>query len=992
MRLRALLIFIFISSHVVLLSQQSAYIQYDTKDGLAQSQVRAIEQDSHGYLWFGTVGGLSSFDGYDFHTFSTDDGLPANQINCLFESNGNLWIGSTGSLCRRNALGFTSFPMPDAYANSKIFDLAEDKEGNIWLALAGEGLLKYDGDKFLPFKVKDGLPNEYLRSIAVAPNGDLWVGSREGIALIKDGAIRKPPFPELEKVSIADILFTLSGKTIVCTFGDGVFIIEDNEIHQFTVSDGLPSNMIRCVIELPNGELWFGAKEGLTKLENGKFSVFRESQGLPYSNVKSLGKDREGNLWIGTDGKGVLMQAGRSFTSYSTKDGLHSDLAMDICKTDTGSLVFGSYDSGLAVYNGTEFIEYAYNDKLPGSTVWVLESDEQGNLWAGTSQGLYHEKRGETYVLTHQNGLPGIRVTALLKDESAIWAGAENGFAKVDKNGMVVEVHSDSTGFKGKRIRSLEKLNGDLWIGAEGSVYKYSKEQFTEIEIDSTGEKPVYCIKQDSYNKLWVGTSNGLYNLDPENNRLSRVEFNSGFASRNINFLTNLADSTLLIGTNNGLYRLELASFYKNGEIKSKHYTNYEGLISGETNQNAVYYDGEVVWFGTTSGAVKFNPYRDSYKIELPPALNLTQVQLFLQSTDWLEMSDTISTQTGLPVDPVLKYDNNYLTFYYAGANFTNPDKVRYRYRLAGADEKWLGPTESRSVTYAYLPHGDYSFLLESYSIDEPDLVSSLNFDFIITPPFYLRPWFFVLVGILVIALFYAIVLSRVKKEQQKRATLQLQFQSRLMALESQTLNSSMNRHFIFNALNSIQYYINMQDRKSANRYLTSFAKLIRKNLDSSQQNETSLADELERIELYLSLEQMRFQDRFDYAVHIDSEINTETVEIPAMILQPFLENSIWHGILPTEAHGKINLNITNHQTEVVIEIRDNGIGVETSMRNKNGSEETHISKGMEITHNRIQLYRKMTGLNYLLEGPTELVNAEGVVEGTTVLIRLPKG
>lgn len=972
-------------------AQQSSYVQYDTKDGLAQSQVRAIAQDNKGYLWIGTLGGLSRFDGYEFQNFSTEDGLPANQINCLLQGEDYFWIGSTGSLCRRSGLGFTTIPLPEDFRRSKIFDLEEDPHGNLWIALAGEGLLKFDGENFEIFNVNKGLPNNYIRSIQLAPDGALWVGTREGIVLIEDDEVKSPPVPELSFPSVADILFTTDGLAVICTFGNGFILVDDKTITQFTSATGLPSDHIRCAAELPNGELWLGAKEGLIRYEFGEFTVLREEQGLPYANIKSLDVDREGNLWVGTDGKGILLQAGRSFTSYTIQDGLHSDLAMDICKSDTGSLIFGSYDNGLAVFNGNEFLPYAYNEKLPNKTVWVMETDQSGTLWVGTSQGLFREERGHIKIIDDTTGLPGNRITAILPDGKNLWVGAEDGFARLNKAGDIKAVFNDRSGFDGKRIRSLVKNGNVLWIGAESGIFKYDGSKFTSVQIDSLKDKPVYCLDIDMQGNVWAGTSNGLFFLDDDSAQFSRIDFGTGFSSRNINFLTTLSDSTLLIGTNNGLYRLELDVFYNQGIIRSRHYTNYEGLIASETNQNSVYYDGDFVWFGTTSGAVRFEPGKDASATQMAPKLNLSKVQLFLQDADWKEISDSVSAVSGLPVNPELAFNQNYLTFNYSGVHFNNPQKVMYRYKLEGADEKWLGPTKSRSVTYAYLPHGSYTFLLESFSVDNPQLVSETKFGFSITPPFYLSTWFFILVGLLVVGLFYAIYRNRVQKELRKRATLQLEFQSRLMVLESQTLNSSMNRHFIFNALNSIQYYINMQDRKSANRYLTSFAKLIRKNLDSSQQNETSLADELERIELYLSLEQMRFQNRFEYAIHIDKTIDTERVEIPAMMLQPFLENSIWHGILPAEKPGVLKMNISDYDEEVKIEIVDNGIGIETSLRMKNGSETSHISKGMEITQNRIQLYRKMTGLNYRVEGPKELVDRSGEVLGTTVFIRLPK-
>ena len=983
--LPTLLLFIYASAY----SQQSAYVKYGVNEGLSQSQVRAISQDQNGFMWFGTVGGLSRFDGYDFTNYSTEDGLPSNQINCLLEGTQYLWIGTSGSICRYTGTRFENIPLPPEFSDSKIFDMAEDDSGNLWLAFTGQGLLKFDGKSFEAYGISKGLTSTYVRNVGNGRDGQLWIGTREGIYLYENDSIRVA-LPLLSDVSIADILICSDGSLVVSTFGSGIFIVNDSQIRQFTVEDGLPSNHIRCAVELPNGEIWLGAKEGLIRFQNNKFSVFRENQGLPYSNIKSLGVDRGGNLWIGTDGQGVLMQAGRSFTRFDVHDGLHSDLVMDICKTDTGSLLFGSYDNGLAVYDGKKFSKYPYSDSLPNMTVWVLQKDPQGVIWAGTSQGVFREDHGSITVVDESMGLPGNRVTALISGSEGMWAGAEKGFALLNTDGTIRKVYTDSTGFDGKRIRSLIETEGGLWIGAEGRVYRLKSGKFTSFAVDSLNEKPVYCLAEDAYSHIWIGTSAGLYVLNARTRHIEEVQLGSKYSSRNINFITTLKDSTLLLGTNNGVYRIQTKTFQEGGSLKAKHYTNYEGLSSSETNQNAVFQDGNTVWFGTTSGAIKFDPNRDPFSREVAPALNLSKVQLFLQDVDWTKWSDSVNTRTGLPEDVVLPYNQNYLTFYFAGIYLSNPQKVRYRYFLEGADENWLGPTSNRSVTYAYLPHGDYSFHIEAYSIDEPELISTLHFDFSITPPFYLTPWFFILLTLFILGVLYALYLNQIRKEYRKRMTLKLEFQSRLMELESQSLNSSMNRHFIFNALNSIQYYINKQDRKSANRYLTSFAKLIRKNLDSSQQNETTLSEELSRLELYLSLEQMRFQGKFTYAIHTDAEIDIETVKIPSMMLQPFLENSIWHGILPSDRPGKIDLNIHRETRDVTIEIRDNGIGYFTSISRKTNGSEGHISKGMEITQNRIELYRKMTGLAYEIIGPEEIKNTAGETLGTTVKIRIP--
>jgi sensor histidine kinase YesM len=214
-----------------------------------------------------------------------------------------------------------------------------------------------------------------------------------------------------------------------------------------------------------------------------------------------------------------------------------------------------------------------------------------------------------------------------------------------------------------------------------------------------------------------------------------------------------------------------------------------------------------------------------------------------------------------------------------------------------------------------------------------------------------------------------------------------------MLQLEQQALNSNMNRHFVFNALNSIQFHINRQDRATASKYLTSFAKLIRKNLDASQSDTTTLAEELERLELYLKLEHMRFKDKFRYTITLDPAVDASNVRLPAMMLQPYVENSIWHGILPMEGQGHVSISASpatgNGRVEVRVE--DDGVGMEASQRSKSGAENDHISRGIEITKGRADVLRRLQLTDIRIDGPKDRLNGFGQRQnGTVVTIELP--
>jgi len=965
------------------LAQRAHYLQFSTQDGLAQSQVRAIAQDRDGYLWLGTLNGLSRYDGYSFKNYSVDNGLPSRTINTLFQGSNHFWIGTSGSLCRAVNNELEVIPLPEGYEDSKILALAEDDLGRLWIGLNGGGILIYDENSFESITESEGLSNGYIRDLKLTVEGDMLIGSRKGLVRWRAGAMHQFNDPILNRTSVSDILITKSGSLVVSTFGDGVLLLTGSRVYKLDFDKGFPTNHVRSIVQTREGYVWLGSKFGLFELNLQDLS-YQTAKGLSYTNIKSLGTDQEQNLWIGTDGKGLFQKAGSAFTLFGTQDGMHSDLMTSISSVGSGKLVFGSYDNGIEIYDGKSFSPYPFNSLLPSKTIWSMTALNQ-SLWLGTSQGLAIQTNNKIKILKSEDGLPGDEITALHSFKNKMYVGADEGFAVVSAWGKILQVYSDSTSFKGTNVRSIISDGDALFIGAKGFVFKMTGNEMLELDLPSEREIAVYCLSAHNQ-KLWIGTSEGLFTCDLDLQNIEKVNLGVDRATANVNFLESLPFGVLLAGTNHGLYSIKPSE----ETYSIFHFSENEGLPSMESNQNSSYFDGIYVWFGTTSGTVRFDPRNLSRGQNYPPEINISNIDLYFQEPNWKAYSDSISPISGLPFDPEIPHNKNYLTFNYVGIHLSNPKKVRYRYRLNGADNEWIGPTESRSVNYAYLPHGDYEFEIESFTLENPGKRTIKSFQFSITPPYYLTWWFFTICGTLLAAGLIWIYKSRIRKEEEKRANLQLKFQSKLMELESQSLNSSMNRHFIFNALNSIQYYINLQDRRSANRYLTSFAKLIRKNLDSSQENETSLKDEIERLELYLELERMRFQGRFEYQISIEKGLNTEAVFIPAMMLQPFLENSIWHGILPSKEIGEIDIAIRREENEVWIVIHDNGIGINTSLNNKPTSQDGHTSKGMTITQDRMALYRRMTGLKYQIEGPEEMKDDQGSVQGTQVIIKIP--
>ena len=390
---------------------------------------------------------------------------------------------------------------------------------------------------------------------------------------------------------------------------------------------------------------------------------------------------------------------------------------------------------------------------------------------------------------------------------------------------------------------------------------------------------------------------------------------------------------------------------------------------------------------GTTEGVIKYDPnIKDFHSSNFEPITHISGVRLFLKDTNWTKVSPEIDSISLLPKNLKVKYQTTHFTFDYIGIKLSNPSSVRYKYMLEGFDESWSSSTDATFATYSNLPSGKYTFKVIAGDVMGIWNKSPAVFSFEILPPFWTKWWFVLLCVLAGLLILWGIFRWRVTELRKKHQTQQLEYKSKLLLLEHQSLNSSMNRHFIFNALNSIQYYMNKEDKFSAHKYLSRFAKLIRMNLDSSMSNLVPVSEEIDRLDLYLQIELMRFEGKFQYSINIAEDIDTESIEIPPMLLQPYVENSILHGILPADKTGQIDIRIEHGPDQsIIFSIQDNGIGIEESKARKLLKKSPHVSRGTSITAQRIQLLGAMNNINITINGPFELRDAKNAVSGTRV-------
>lgn len=958
-------------------AQRYNFKNYTVADGLAQSQINDINQDVEGYLWIGTESGLSRFDGLNFKNYSMANGLPDNKIEKIFFDDQNkLWVGTPNGLACLENDHFKPFVFDEPKRVNDIITFRDQ----IYVA-TNSGLLRKDRSGFIP--IEDGHEEPlYIRALVNINDEHLICGTRTGIynyhgewSVFEDSTFLQ--------YNIGDLAL-VEDELIIGTFRDGLlnYSFSDRALRQYEIN----ISRIRSIYA-DTSVILCSSIAGLIEI-NDQVTYFDENNGMINHRLVCTFKDKEGNYWIGTDGNGLLKFLGKSVISFSTNEGLSSSIVMSISQNLDSSYNFGTYLAGITHLDMLGNISYINTKNgLEDNTIWCSEVDQNGFTWVGTSDGVNCILKGQIVQKEITQKIPS-KTRSILIDKDKYFFGGADGIYVMSEGHVLYLDHTSEM-----NVNDLCLINGDIYAGTRTGLYVIEqKSNFSSSYLTDIPENNVHSVIYDRRGYTWIGTDNGLFVRLKEGVIVPFILDKNDFKSLTILGILESKQGDIWVSTMNGVYLIEQSQQSKTA-YRIKHYGTSEGIENLETNLNAIYEDyDEKIWVGTSDGLVRIDPALNSELFDFKtPELHLTGIRLFMEEFDYDRFKAEYNNNSRIPSFISLPYDQNHLTFDFIGINLKDPESVQFEYRLNGSNDSWSPLSTATYATYSDVAPGIYDF--EVRAVNKGLKWSEIQTVQIEIRPPYWKTWWFILM-IAVVSLFIVAIIFqvRIRAIKQKEENEKLGYKNRLLFLEQQSLNASMNRHFIFNSLNSIQYFINSSDKLSANKYLSSFAKLIRKNLDSSTSNNfiVTLQEEIDRIELYLTLEKMRFQEKFEYKLSISSSLDTESIEIPSMILQPFVENSIIHGVLPLNRKGLIEIKIYEEYGDVVFEVIDDGVGIDNTLKNKKDQMVgDHESKGMEITNRRIELLRKLTGDNLLIIGPFQLNDEDGNSLGTKVIIKM---
>jgi signal transduction histidine kinase/ActR/RegA family two-component response regulator/sugar lactone lactonase YvrE len=753
------MLFIFVRPPLVA-AQSYPFVAYSVEDGLAQSVVFCLYQDSRGYMWLGTAGGVSRFDGATFVSFLREDGLPGNRVHAITEDHkGHLWFGTDNGVARYDGFQFEVVGKSEL-SGVRVLSIKADRTGCLWVGTTTDGLFRIEGSSIerVDLPSESGIP--LVRGTVEAADGTLWIATDRGIFTINDGTTQVPAHPALQAdLDVMCLLVDSAGAIWFAAQNQGVLRLSDDEVELFTSDHGLPSHIVMSMVEDTLGRFWLATHHtGLCRWDGDRFTRVTTDNGLVGDKLRSLLVDSAGDLWIGTFGDGACMLRDESFVHFTVDHGLPGNHVLGVSEAPDGSIWFGILEGGVARYDGDSIEVWTEVDGLASNAVSSLAFDRRGQLWIGTVGRGVSCFDGQTFRnLSVSDGIASPYVFDLLIDSDGIiwiatWGGGVSSF-----DGTSFTTITDADGLADNRVNSVfEDRLGRLWFSTRAGVTRSDNGVMTSLTTaDGLVDNRVMTAAEDRWGRLWFATSGGISMLDDQEGFRSYTR-DHGLASNNIYLLTFDRAGRLWVGSSSGLDRVELDA---QGDLASiRHFGRAEGFAGGETNQNAVLEDSHGrLWFGA-KGVVRFDPREELVTTQAPP-VHIDQVELFAEESSLVSFAQGTRPWTGTPLDPVLPHQKNHLAFRFIGIDLRVPSAVRYRYRLNGIDHEMSPPSSSSEAVYHNLPSGSYTFEVTAGNALDQWRSEPAAFSFTIRPPFWLTWWFRTLtagtVGALVVLLVY---------------------------------------------------------------------------------------------------------------------------------------------------------------------------------------------------------------------------------------------
>lgn len=913
-------------------AQHPYYYTLNDDNGLPSNEVYDLQQDQFGYMWIGCDAGLYRYDGFKFQRYKNTyqnavaiSGLRLSEDKKMFCQNffGQLFYAEDDSMVL----------FADVKEQVKSHpEYTIDKERNVLIGLPN-GILLYraDGSKELLFK-----NNLSVNEIEVTDNGDVYVLDLvRGLFRITKN--RRGDYA-LTQLKTDKKVFRNSGYAFR-KFGNSLFILStrnnSNNDHFIAEVVGDSTRIIRTIqagsiaefvytIALIEGKLWLCTSNGVYTLGlDGEY----ENRYFPGEKISDIFVDREGAYWFSSLQNGVFVIPQLSLMLLNTNNSALKDNNITALKNNQTEGVFsGTYTGDIYLFspnnNRLELFPKSNNYLYRNVTSIIPLNDHTLLAGRGGISVINTKTKTEnSYSSVYVRDMAMVHDSLICVSTQSISAVSKVSSLVKDKLYQPVILKDIS----GKKV-CYDRAGSKLWVTLNEGLATLEGGDFKLFKIAG---KPVFCnaLYADTTG-LWAGTvSDGVYNI--RNGKVSlHLNNNNGLIGNNIKCMTSRND-TLYVATDECVnIRFPDGSF--------SYINNANGINAKEIN--AISISNQYIYIGTIRGLF-YTPVSKYFTNNVKPNIRLSSVYVDGQKCD-------------VTKKVWLNYYNKDILINFSATALKSRGRFLYKYRIAGFQNEWkLQEGNINNVRLSHLPAGSYTF--EVMALNENGIASKdvAKISLEVATPFWQHWLFYLLLVVVASSMVTLLFLLRIRTIKRKADIREQITNSQLTALKAQ-----MNPHFMYNTLNSIQDLILQNDIKNTNYYLSRYSSLMRKILDNSDDKEIELAEETEILKLYLELEQLRFGKEFTFSITISAEINKNEVQIPTMIIQPFVENAIKHGLLHKKGEKTLEIIFLKEGNNLKCIIRDNGIGRKKANEIKQRSPIHHKSFATRATEKRLEL------------------------------------
>ncbi len=709
---------------------------WQAQQGLAQSTVERIERTSDGYLWLATHGGLVSYDGYRFRTFSTEktEGLKSDIINALLEEKpGRLWVGTAGGgLSLFENRQFRHFDESDGLPGNIIYDLELAPEG-IWVS-TNHGICLWQKDHCVKAPFHEAIRNATVRDAYRDRDGGLWIGMLDGLVHVNKGKFRLLELPSGSN-TIRRISQTSDGALWFGTV-QGVLRWDGRQFRKYTTEDGLADDLIRDIVIDRAGSLWVASNSGLSRWNGNQFESYTSADGLTSDFLLSLYPDKYGMLWIGTAGGGLNRLTDGLVTSWASQEGLPHNIAWTVLQ-DRQGLVWAGTNGGLAtIENNAVTATYSVKNGLVHNVVTSLLETKEGALFVGTAGGL-SIRRNKNFLAWENNSLLKSKLILVLHQaaDGTIWVGTERGLHLIKNDSSVSSLYAPQD-LPVDSIRVVLEEKGVTWLGTNGGgVIKYEAGRFVSVpEATRECNGQVLSLHRLNDSHLLIGTDGGGLCVLNKEGRGTRVQTTSSAILGAVNAIIRDANGNLWISGESGVYQISIKALEASITLgkpltEFRTFDTTDGMKSGHTSGGvqpaALFASDGSLWFPTIRGVARIMPGEKT----LPyPSLSPVIERL---DADGQSLQSPFEIPSGTQA----------LTFHYSAPTLIDAHHVAFRYRL-GSDQKWIDVADNRLLSIAKPRGGDYRFEVQArFQTGEwGDQKALLSFR--VKPAFYETSWF----------------------------------------------------------------------------------------------------------------------------------------------------------------------------------------------------------------------------------------------------------